>query len=388
MIKRLARFFCSYLPLRSEFRLSVLLLFLHVCVMEFGAGQGQVFAAEVKLLLPQSGSTVYARMPETHLLLRREGSGETNRVRVEKSAIILEPIVSMDGEKYSYLHFRLPLEPGSNRYTILPGDQTIELNYQQIQAEFDPKTLAKEGAPLFHKDDALPKACEECHVLQVENQISCTNCHQNLINKYPWQHGPFANRQCLTCHQQSVKPWRIGFPTEKFQDLCLSCHTSKRIWTSRKVLHGPLSVGGCTLCHNPHAEKYRYQLWAEGSLTLCLTCHSDKQNLVSEKDRRPYVHGIIFGNGCVACHDPHATDVEYMLIKPINELCTSCHHGLFGVTKGHPVAGHPVTAPKDPNRPNRKLTCTSCHDPHGSDEQFFLIETRVGGRLCRGCHKR
>ena len=147
-------------------------------------------------------------------------------------------------------------------------------------------------------------------------------------------------------------------------------------------------IGGCTLCHSPHGSKHRYQLWAEGSLDLCVVCHDDKQDLLDKKNPVRYVHGIIFGKGCIACHDPHATDEEFMLHKPINELCVSCHPGLAIVSQSHPVAGHPVAGPKDPLQPGRKFSCTSCHEPHGSAHQYLLIETKLGGRLCRVCHKR
>ncbi|MDX2495612.1 MAG: cytochrome c3 family protein, partial [Desulfuromusa sp.] len=77
-----------------------------------------------------------------------------------------------------------------------------------------------------------------------------------------------------------------------------------------------------------------------------------------------------------------------VLKKPINELCLGCHPGVALKTAGHPVANHPVSAPKDPRRRGRKLTCTSCHDPHGSAYQLMLIQEKLGGRLCRECHKR
>ncbi|MGK2945090.1 MAG: cytochrome c3 family protein [Desulfuromonadales bacterium] len=196
------------------------------------------------------------------------------------------------------------------------------------------------------------------------------------------------NQQCLTCHQQSAKPWGIGFPKVKSQELCFKCHTSKSSWFSREVIHGPLHLGGCTLCHNPHGENHRYQLWAEGSLALCITCHGDKQNLVSKKDRVPYVHGILLGEGCVACHNPHASDQEFMLHKPINTLCLGCHSRQSKFSSGHPVPRHPVAGSAEHLRPGRELSCSSCHNPHGSSHKYMLIESIQGGRLCRVCHEK
>lgn len=351
-------------------------------------------AAGMEVLTPRPGATVLARNPETHLVLRRLVSREAIRVRVTKSGVLLDPVVAMEDGTHDYLHFRLPLEAGKNSFAILPGDQRIEISFRQLQADLTPNSLDKNVA-LFHQDDKLPPHCAGCHELQktatvepggLKKQISCATCHPRIVEKGSWRHGPTVTQQCLACHQQFVKPWRIGFPAAT-QEICFTCHAGKSDWRSRKFIHGPLNVGGCTLCHDPHGQNNRYQLWAEGSTTLCVDCHGDKQNLVSKENPLPFVHGIIPGGGCVACHDPHATDNEFMLKKPINELCVGCHTGLARVTRGHPVGGHPVAGPKERRRPGRELTCTSCHDPHGSSYQNLLIRSSRGGQVCAACHR-
>jgi predicted CXXCH cytochrome family protein len=77
-----------------------------------------------------------------------------------------------------------------------------------------------------------------------------------------------------------------------------------------------------------------------------------------------------------------------MLKKPINQLCSGCHPEVVSKTSGHPVARHPVSAPSDPLRPGRPLVCSSCHDPHWSNNVFMLIEPISSGQLCRRCHAR
>jgi len=359
------------------------------------AARGQALSANVELLTPKSDDTVAARNPETHLVLRQFWKGKPIQVRVEKSGVMLKAVVVESLKEYNYLHFNLPLEPGMNIFTILPANQQIKLRYRKLQADVNLNSLGKEVS-FFHQDDKLPKSCNGCHDLQrtttiesvgLKKQTSCAICHQNIVAKGPWQHGPAANEECLTCHQQSVRPWRIGFPATKSQDICLACHTGKKAWFSRKFVHGPLHLGGCTLCHDPHGGKYRYQLWAEGSTALCVTCHGDKENLVREEKPLPFVHGIIKGKGCVACHDPHATDQQFMLYEPINKLCVSCHTGLAGITRGHPVGGHPVSGPEERRRPGRTLTCVGCHDPHGSRFQKLLVGDRRGSNVCVICHR-
>ncbi len=351
-------------------------------------------AANVEMLSPRAGSTVTARNAETHLLLRKSLNGEVVKVRVDESGNIIESIVAEQDENYEYLHFRLPLSPDRNSFTLLPGEQSFELYYRPIRANLNANELGKE-VYLFHKNDQLPDSCSDCHDLietrtseltGIESQVSCVTCHQNVIDKAEWQHSPAVNRQCLSCHQQFIKPFRIGFPVAK-EELCFACHTGKQAWLSKPFVHGPLKVGGCNLCHNPHGDDYRYQLWADGSLDLCLACHSDMEALFDLRKPLPFVHGIIKGQGCVACHDPHATDNQFLLRKPINELCVGCHTKLAGIKRGHPVGGHPLEGPTERRRKDRKLTCTSCHDPHGSKFRKLLVGDTRGGNVCTICHR-
>lgn len=354
---------------------------------------GRAGAVEFELLTPRPGVTILARHPETHLVLRYSESQTAIQVRVEKSGIILNPVQSVDGMEYLYLHFRLPLKPGPNIFTIVPTGRQLEFTYKPLQALL-PQDMKKFF--LFHQDDRLPESCVDCHDLQdtttidlvgLKQDTSCIACHTNIIDKNPWQHSASANQQCLSCHLQFVKPWRIGFRAGKIDTTCLTCHTGKKIWLVSKHRHGAM-IGGCTLCHNPHGSKHRYQLWAENSLQICVSCHADKKNIFDQENPLPYIHGIIFGKGCVACHNPHASDEEFMLLKPINELCRSCHPSLAAIKRGHPVAGHPLSGPKERRRPDRRLTCIGCHNPHASSHKYLLIETKQGGLLCRVCHKR
>ena len=356
--------------------------------------RGMAIAAEVEILTPRPASTIFARNPSTHLVLRRAAKKAGARQLVVKVGDnFIDPLAVIQDQGKDYLHFRLPLVPGVNNFTILPGGMELEIKYQAIIAAVPP-TL--KNAYLFHRDEQLPESCVACHELRetraIEGSVqgaeeSCNVCHQD-ISKAVWQHGPVANKLCLACHQQSVKPWRIGFPPSKIEVICFSCHMGKSALHSRKYLHGPTIVGGCTLCHDPHGGDKRYFLWAEGSLELCITCHSDKENLVKKDDRLPYVHDVIPRRGCVICHDPHASDNLFVLKMPINQLCVSCHSKIADNSQGHPVYRHPVTAPKERRRPGRELSCTSCHDPHGSTHTFMLIEEPLEGVLCRVCHKK
>jgi predicted CXXCH cytochrome family protein len=383
----------GFRPASGGFKFVFLLLFSFL-VGTVGT-QARVLAADVELLTPRPGSTIVAKHPETHFVLRQALTEGKSPVRVEKDGATFAPLVTQEDGGQRYLHFRLPLKTGLNRFTILPSGQRVEIRYRQIQGDPDPRSFDKDVF-LFHQHGNLPKNCRDCHDLKetkslepvgIKEQTSCAECHQNLIDQGAWKHSTTVNRQCLVCHQQSVKPWRIGFPTSKMQDICLACHTGKRAWFTRKYVHGPVNVGDCTVCHDPHGGSYRYQLWADGSRALCLACHSDMENLVRKKKPLPYVHGIIKGQGCVVCHSPHATDNQFMLRKPVNDLCVGCHTKLAGITRGHPVSGHPLSGPEERRRPGRRLTCVGCHNPHGSKYKHLLVGDERGAHVCIICHR-
>ena len=378
---------------------TLILLFCGVLSVAMIFPSRQASAATFEILTPQPGATIIARNAETHLVLRQALAGKSNIVRVRKSGSVIKPVVLSEADKYEYVHFVLPLDTGKNSFSIEPDGPHIELIYKPVQTSVGLISALKQGADLFHQDSSLPANCRDCHALietgapslvGLAKATSCAGCHRNVADKGVWRHSSTVNQQCLACHQQSLEPLKIGFPTEKVQEFCFGCHTGKKAWLSRKFIHGPITIGGCTLCHNPHGENNRYQLFEEGALALCLACHGDKEGLVAEKteDRMPYVHGIVVGGGCVSCHDPHATDQQFMLKKPINELCSGCHPGIVSKTMGHPLPNHPVSAPRERLRPGRKLTCTSCHDPHGAIHPLMLIQSPLGGRLCRECHGR
>jgi predicted CXXCH cytochrome family protein len=384
----------------DDVRVRPLLLFL-CCIISLVliAPQREALAVGVEILTPRSGATIVARNAETHLVLRQVEAGKSYALRVRMADAIINPIVSTTGDDYEYVHFRLPLKEGKNNFTIEPSGKQIEVFFKPVRTSVTLKNALNDDKNLFHREEDLPESCQDCHDLKVAGSIiptglltqtSCIECHKNLMEKGSWKHSTTVNQQCLTCHLQQGTSWGIGLPTGNIRDFCLNCHTGKRSWLSRSFIHGPVSIGGCTLCHNPHGENQRYQLIAEGSLSLCIECHGDKENLISEDKnvRMKYVHGVISGAGCVVCHDPHATDQQFMLKKPINELCSGCHPEVVAKSAGHPVANHPVSASSERLRPGRRLTCTSCHDPHGSDNRLMLIQSQLGGRLCRGCHAR
>jgi len=82
------------------------------------------------------------------------------------------------------------------------------------------------------------------------------------------------------------------------------------------------------------------------------------------------VHFPVAQGMCTTCHNPHASDEPKLLAQPMKKLCGTCHadHIDFKVVHGPVSAG----------------ACTACHTPHTSDKPKLLL--KEGEELCVGCH--
>lgn len=120
-------------------------------------------------------------------------------------------------------------------------------------------------------------------------------------------------------------------------------------------------------------------------METCLKCHD---GIVSKK----FKHGPVDGGYCTLCHDPHASENSAWLRKPVWDLCTTCHtdqgsgvHVVAGFVKGK---SHPTRKKRDYARPGKRLSCSSCHEPHSAASPYlFAYDAKTGYDLCIMCHK-
>ncbi|MBI5557144.1 MAG: cytochrome c3 family protein [Deltaproteobacteria bacterium] len=356
-------------------------------------------AGEITLLAPEQQCTLYARLPSTHFIVRVGDKNDLAQLQLDSGSEKIIPLATRLKNDTYYVHYRVPLAPGENKFTLSPGGRKITINYKPLRTLLN-ANFNVPGVYLYHRTETMHQECRQCHEVEKvpedfyikpvpygTNSPVCYTCHKAIFEETKWQHSPAANLMCETCHQQVKDVGRISVTIGKDATLCYHCHLVKgKAWGDMAHIHQPVGFGVCSICHNPHGDTYRFQLWADGRAELCVSCHVDKEILLKKETEGIKVHGIIRGGGCVACHDPHASENPYMLYKPVNELCTGCHNDLIGVTKGHPVGGHPLKGPKNPLKPDKEFNCASCHNPHGSQYQYLLIGDVLGGHVCAKCH--
>ncbi len=210
------------------------------------------------------------------------------------------------------------------------------------------------------------------HIDKNENQ--CKACH-NMRSNVPTDGEAFEDvtkTTCYACHQPMMRVENTHAPAANW--LCLDCHDGK---------------SGEYNMEDEGKSKYLVRDPVAGA---CGSCH----DTVEEWFMNRYTHGPVNDGRCIRCHNPHGSNNEFFLRKPIWDLCTTCHaekadgkHIVSSFVFSRNKGAHPTKAPKDPARPERSFACSSCHNPHGSSGIFLLrMKGSIPFNVCGRCHKK
>jgi DmsE family decaheme c-type cytochrome len=157
-------------------------------------------------------------------------------------------------------------------------------------------------------------------------------------------------------------------PVEKRNATCLTCHTKGNRVFWKGSSHEARDVA-CTNCHKVmENHSSRAQLAKETELETCGTCHQQKRAAQMRSSHMPLREGKMT---CTSCHNPHGTVTPALLKEnSINDTCYTCH----AEKRGPFLWTHPPV----------QESCANCHDPHGSNHEKMLKVARP--RLCQQCH--
>jgi len=165
--------------------------------------------------------------------------------------------------------------------------------------------------------------------------------------------------------------FRKNDPSRRVEDnnaICLNCHERGERAYWRGSVHEERAVA-CTNCHTIMKNvSPTHQLKTAWEPNTCFQCHKDRQAQVFRSSHMPVREGKIT---CSNCHNPHGSTTEGLLREvSINDNCYKCHAEKRG----------PFLFEHTPVREN----CLNCHDPHGSINEYSLKMSRP--RLCYECH--
>jgi len=292
-----------------------------------------------------------------------------------------------------------------------------------------PEKLVSMGAAAGRKKNEI--VCQTCHVAHgspyesfliesAGNSGLCLDCHEDkdIIT-------PEGTREPF--HVINVTPQKATIPMELIK---------------KGAKTGYQGFITCLTCHKVHTNEARQQfllVMRNEKSSLCLTCHTDKGHLV--RSRHNLMHSApaeinlqgktaAEGGICSPCHLPHKPARNLSGNEDFTtQLCLSCHSkGNMGekvIPRGytHPLNVSPFekkeenpffTSPDtekgkltlplfnlyNVQDENGKVTCSTCHEPHGlpsnsteqqaakkgggSEAHSFLREKPAD--ICRQCH--
>lgn len=160
--------------------------------------------------------------------------------------------------------------------------------------------------------------------------------------------------------------------------VCVSCHKGgdQRFW--HDSAHDAADVG-CTSCHNVMRKVSPDNLLSEKTeFDTCGSCHQIQTARAFRNAHMPVRPGSFNLNTapeakmtCTSCHGPHGTVTEMLITDiSVNDQCLGCH-----ADKRGPFLWDHAPVTED---------CLYCHDPHGTTRVKML---KLGvPRLCQTCH--
>lgn len=218
-------------------------------------------------------------------------------------------------------------------------------------------------------------------------EASCLECHEaagQSLHGTPHARAknprtPAAGLSCESCHgpgKQHVDAGGEGFILNPAKmkprdagETCTTCHNRSEhtYWEGGK--HDSRNMS-CVTCHSVHSPKSSAgQLKTETQEQTCVQCHRTQVSKLHRSSHMPVREGKM---QCSTCHNPHGSQNVKMLREgnSINESCASCHAEKRG----------PFLWEHAPGRNE----CITCHDPHGSNNERMLVARSP--MLCQRCH--
>ena len=195
----------------------------------------------------------------------------------------------------------------------------------------------------------------------------CDGCHSvnfNLDTKQPteWNVGCEQCHGAGSNHVANPKLFNILNPARQnfvqANDTCIQCHSQGQ------PLSNPIKGQYYDWAVGYHAGLNLSDYWKLEEHKLGETTFTHFPDGTAHKNRmqgNDFVQSLMYNRGvtCFSCHDPHGTQNEAMLRKPVNEICASCHS--VGSQNGPHTASleehthHPAGSPGS--------QCVACHMP-------------------------
>ena len=166
------------------------------------------------------------------------------------------------------------------------------------------------------------KECATCHAEKAAHFVSASHAKMSVTTADGKDagsceacHGPASLHVAAGDGKHIINPGRSA-------EACFRCHLDKRsqfsLPHSHQVLNGKMSCLDCHEVHEGNAVKGSGATSLEGENETCTKCHT------AQKGPFIFTHQAM-KEGCVACHNPHGTVNQKMLVQRDANLCLRCH---------------------------------------------------------------
>ena len=274
------------------------------------------------------------------------------------------------------------------------GDVAALRNFVAKPAD-EAKPILVAAATVKPKPVKTAEAADDSPATYVGSQ-ACVRCHRDQVGTFGQTlHGDIFLKHprsddeklgCEACHGPGSKHAKtketdggapgdiISFrkdsprPIEERNAICLGCHerADRTYW--KGSAHETQGLA-CTSCHQV-MEKVspKNQMIKSTEAEVCFQCHKDRRAQFERPSHHPLREGDMT---CSSCHNPHGSATDKLLRgASINETCYKCHADKRG----------PFLWEHEPVRES----CLNCHEPHGTVNEYLLKVQRP--RLCQLCH--
>ena len=271
----------------------------------------------------------------------------------------------------------------------LPDPGSTPQEQSKTQAAPDENANAEDAAPAASEKKAakpLPKD------LVLTDDAKCTRCHDEVDNPKllaigKTRHGTTADQRtptCTSCHGDSKdhlgytgsdtppKPDRTftkntKTPASERSAACLTCHQKDAKRSHWEGSTHQTRDVACSSCHQIHTAHDKVRD-KRTQPEVCFTCHKEQRTQVSKPSHHPILEGKV---SCSDCHNPHGSvGPKLMKRDNVNDTCYTCH-----MEKRGPFVHNHEPVNDD---------CMNCHNPHGTVAEN-LLKMRPPF-LCHQCH--
>ena len=344
--------------------------------------------AVVIILLIYQAYNIYAEneagyipsLPQTGVAVSVSPSEATEALPAEGSV----PLPTVEAPVPLPVEETIPLAPVEATAPVLPAEGTTPLPPPiEVTAPVHPPKEEVFWVPLppdRKKENVGMDKCRSCHEAQYDKwhdtihakwQSSFTTPEKKKAAKIDCEacHGP------ASLHLEDNKEYLfitsfgpLSKDTKEEQNaVCMKCHNKGGLYYWNGGVHG--RILRCVDCHKVMENvSERYLLNRSSEKEICLKCHLQNKSKIS---RSPHLSQDEAKITCSTCHAPHGSDTPgFLTSASVNENCYRCHADKRG----------PYLYDHLPVQQN----CLLCHDPHASMNRSLLKLRQPF--LCLECH--